>query len=163
MRNLLLLILPFVLNCSCAFAVQEGQAVPACPAVLTETSTTLDLNTFKGKVLLVDFWATWCPPCLKSMPFFNGLRNELQKNGFEIVAINVDEDSETARQFLQSHPVDYKMTFDPKGECPKIFEVKGMPSSYLIDKKGVVRKIHIGYRETDQTQLREHIQALLGE
>jgi thiol-disulfide isomerase/thioredoxin len=163
MRNLPLLILPLVLNCSNVYAVEEGQPSPACPAVLTETSTSVDPNTFKGKVVLIDFWATWCPPCLKSMPFFNGLRNELLKNGFEIVAINVDEDSETARQFLQSHPVDYKMAFDPKGECPKIFDVKGMPSSYLIDKKGVVRKIHIGYRESDQTQLREHIQALLGE
>jgi len=144
-------------------AVQEGQTPPQCPAVLTDKGQKLDLTAYKGKVVLIDFWATWCGPCQKSMPFLNGLRNERQKDGFEVVAINVDEDSDAARQFLQAHPVDYPIAFDPKGECPSNFNVEAMPSSYFIDKTGKVRKIHLGYRDGDQADIRELISALLAE
>jgi len=148
---------------SLSHAVQEGQPVPACPAALTENGAKLDLGAYKGKVLLIDFWATWCPPCKKSMPFLNSLRNERLQDGFEIIAINVDEDTEAARQFLKTHPVDYQMAFDPKGECPRIFEVQAMPSSYFVDKQGKVRAIHLGYRDNDQDFIRTQVGALLAE
>lgn len=112
---------------------------------------------------MIDFWATWCPPCIKSMPFFNGLRNEQSANGFEILAINVDEDGNVAREFLKTHPVDYPIAFDASGECPGIFEVKAMPSSYLLDKSGRVRKIFLGYRDGDQATIRDEVKALLAD
>ena len=141
-----------------AYALQEGQSAPACKPISQMSQQQAD-----GKVLLIDFWATWCAPCLKSMPFFNSLYNELNQKGFEIVAVNVDEDSEIARQFLKNRPVSYPVSFDPQGECPKTFEVKAMPSSYLIDKRGIMRKIHLGYRDGDQATLREAIETLLKE
>jgi thiol-disulfide isomerase/thioredoxin len=150
-------------NWHSVYALEVGQVPPACPVQMQARQTSLKLNDYKGKVVLVDFWATWCGPCQKSMPFFNSLFNELKKDGFEIVAINVDEDQETARQFLQSHPVVYSTGYDPDGECPKAYEVKAMPSSYLIDKTGKVRYVHLGYRDSDQPLLREQIQALLVE
>jgi len=143
-------------------AIQEGQAVPNCPAVL-ENQQALDFSAYKGKVILIDFWATWCGPCQKSMPFLNTLRNQHQNENFEVIAINVDEDSDTARQFLQAHPVDYKMAFDAKGECPSTFGVQAMPSSFFIDKTGKVRNIHLGYRDGDQPHIREQITSLLAE
>jgi len=148
---------------STAQAAQEGQQAPECPAALTGTGDKLDISAYKNKVVLIDFWATWCPPCQKSMPFFNELHNQNLKAGFEIIAINVDENSETAKEFLKSHPVDYKMAFDPNGSCPGIFDVKAMPSSYLVDKTGKIRHIHLGFRDEDQALLREQIAALLAE
>jgi thiol-disulfide isomerase/thioredoxin len=146
-----------------AQAVQEGQQTPECPSALTEGGNKLDISAYKNKVVLIDFWATWCPPCQKSMPFFNELRSQHLKDGFEIVAINVDEDSKTAKEFLKSHPVTYKIAFDPSGNCPGIFYVKAMPSSYLVDKTGKIRQIHLGFRDEDQVVLREQIAALLAE
>jgi len=149
----------FLLNSSTCIAVEEGQTAPTCPA----STKDVDPGLYKGKVVIIDFWATWCPPCIKSMPFFNSLKNELPDSGFEILAINVDEDHDAAQQFLQSHPVDYKIAFDPAGDCPKSFEVKAMPSSYLLDKSGKVRKIFLGYRDSDQALFRSEIKALLSE
>lgn len=146
-----------------ADAADEGQSAPACPAKIQTSQQAFDPSSFRGKVVLVDFWATWCPPCLKSMPFFNSLYRELPNDKFEIVAINVDEDSKTAEQFLQDHPVDYPIAFDPKGECPQIYTVKAMPSSYLIDKQGAIRTIHLGYRDGDGTVLRNAIDKLVNE
>jgi thiol-disulfide isomerase/thioredoxin len=149
---------------SLAHSVQEGQQVPQCEAALSGNGAALDFSAYKGKVVLVDFWATWCPPCRKSMPFFNQLRNEHLKDGFEIIAINVDEVSADAKQFLNENPVDYIMAFDPGGSnCPRKFDVKAMPSSYLVDKIGKVRKVHLGFRDADQAVLRGQVSELLAE
>ena len=158
LSTLMLLVVP-----SLAQAAQEGQSPPQCAATLAGSAEKLDITAFKGKVILIDFWATWCPPCKKSMPFLNGLRNERLKDGFEIIAINVDEDSEEAKRFLGSNPVDYVMAFDPKGDCPAKFEVQAMPSSYLVDRTGKIRKVHLGFRDEDQTMIRDQVSALLAE
>lgn len=97
------------------------------------------------------------------MPFLNGLRNELANQGFEIVAINVDENREEPLQFLSANPVNYALTFDAAGNCPSIFDVKAMPSSYLIDKSGKIRHVHLGFRDEDQDKLKKQIIDLLAE
>ncbi len=163
MKKLLLSTLIFLATASLANAAQEGQPTPQCPSALTGNAEKLDLNAYKGKVILIDFWATWCPPCKKSMPFFNSLRNEHVKNGFEIVAINVDENSEEAKQFLASNAVDYVTAFDPKGDCPAKFDVQAMPSTYLVDKTGKIRKIHLGFRDEDKDMISAQVSALLAE
>ena len=163
MKKLLLPTLILLIVSPFAQATQEGQLPPKCMATLAGSTKELDLSAYKGKVVLIDFWATWCPPCKKSMPFLNGLRNERLKDGFEIIAINVDEDSDEATRFLASNPVDYTMAFDPKGDCPAKFDVKAMPSSYLIDRTGKIRKVHLGFRDEDQAMIRDQVTALLAE
>lgn len=162
MKKSLLLAVILTLS-SHAYATDQGQTVPSCQATLADTGAQLDFNAYKGKVVLVDFWATWCPPCKKSMPFLNSLRNEKQKDGFEIVAINVDENSDEAKQFLAANPVDYLMAFDPNGNCPGVFDVKAMPSSYLVDKTGTVRLVHLGFRDGDEATIQQHVEKLLAE
>ena len=153
----------FLLPCTLTHAAEQGQPVPACAAKLADNQANLDLTAYEGKVILIDFWATWCPPCKQSMPFLNNLRNEHQDQGFEVIAINVDEDSDAAKGFLQQNPVAYTMAFDPNGDCPKNFDVKAMPSSYLIDKNGAVRLVHLGFRDEDRAPLTAEVQKLLAE
>lgn len=157
------LALLLLMGTSLAYALEEGQQAPSCTSVHTDKGTPVDLSAYKGKVVLVDFWATWCGPCQKSMPFLNGLRNEQQDKGFEIIAINVDENSEEAHEFLKTHPVDYVLAFDPTGECPKAYDVKAMPSSYFIDKTGKIRKIHLGFLDSDKNAITQQVSALLAE
>lgn len=145
------------------FSTEVGQLVPDCPVMTSMTSQPVKLSDYQGKVLLIDFWATWCPPCEQSMPFLNRLRNEFKDKDFEIVAINVDDDTEETKRFLDTHVVDYPILLDPKAQCPPLFKVKAMPSSYFVDRTGKIRAIHLGYRESDQVEIRKHVLELLGE
>lgn len=146
-----------------AYAVGVGDVAPNCDSAKSFDMTPLAAERFRGKVILIDFWATWCPPCKKSMPFLNSTRNALSADGFEVIAINVDEDSHEAQAYLKSNPVDYPQFFDPDGTCPQIFGVKAMPSSYLIDKNGKIRKVHLGFRDEDKPELENTIKNLLSE
>lgn len=162
MRILLWLFL-LVFYFSSVEALEINDQAISCPANMELDNTPLDLQKFKGKVVYLDFWATWCPPCMKSMPFLNDLRNELAADGFEIIAISVDDDADVARQFLKKHPVDYLIATDPTGQCPKQYGVKAMPSAYFIDRNGVIRSIHLGFREHNKQEIRTQILALLAE
>jgi thiol-disulfide isomerase/thioredoxin len=163
MKDRRTLVFVLLFSSTLAHGVQQGQAVPECPAVLADQKAPLRLNAYLGKVVLIDFWATWCGPCKKSMPFLNDLHNQYRKDGFEVVAINVDENTEDALSFLKTYPVDYNLAFNPGGECPGVFNVKAMPSSYLVDRQGKVRMIHLGFRDGDKTIIREQVETLLSE
>ena len=152
-----------IVFCSAVKAIEVNDQAISCPATLGVEKTPLDLQQYRGKVIYLDFWATWCPPCKKSMPFLNALRNELMDQGFEIVAISVDEDSEDALNFLQQYPVDYVMAMDPSGLCPEQYDVKAMPSAYFIDRQGIIRFIHLGFRERDEKEIRQRVLELLAE
>jgi thiol-disulfide isomerase/thioredoxin len=157
-----------LLSCAIASAAEVNQPAPACPAKLLNASgqpgeQTIAPADLKGKVVLIDFWATWCGPCQKSMPYFNALHQQLASKGLVIQAINVDEQSQTALDFLQQHPVHYPIALDPDGACPNTYQVKAMPSSYLVDKSGKIRFVHLGFRDEDEKSLREQIEILLQE
>ncbi|CAD6880057.1 Thioredoxin family protein [Methylomonas albis] len=163
MKKKLVFLACFMLHSPLTQATALTETPPACPTALIDQSTPLNWESVKGRVVLIDFWATWCPPCIKSMPFFNSLRRQYQSKDLEIIAVNIDEDSELARQFLQIHPVEYKLAFDPNGDCPKAFDLKAMPSSYLVDKTGKIRKIFLGFREEDQKEISNQVELLLRE
>jgi len=156
-------VISLLMFCSNISALQVNDEVPVCNAKLEGLEEVLDLNQYKNKVLLIDFWATWCPPCMQSMPFLNTLRNEFKEQGFEILAINVDEDIFAAKDFLIKYPVDYPVVFDSSGDCPTKYDVKAMPSSYFVDQSGKVRVIHLGFRSADEDEIRTIVLKLLKE
>lgn len=123
----------------------------------------MSLEALGGKVVYVDFWASWCGPCRISFPVLEQLQSELGPDGFEVLAINVDEVESDARQFLSDVPVSYLVVRDADGATPRAFGVMGMPTGYLIDRQGIVREIHQGFRKSDGEQLRNSIVELLGE
>lgn len=97
------------------------------------------LSQYKGKVILVNFWASWCPPCIHEMPSMSGLNLELNESPFEILAINLGESPDDINQFLKKHPVNFPILLDPKQKLPRKWNVFAFPTSYLLDKNGFVR------------------------
>lgn len=123
----------------------------------------VELAALKGKVVLVDFWASWCVPCKTSFPAIDSLFKEYQPRGLEVLAVNVDERRGDADRFLGEHPHHLTVLFDPKGASPSAFGVKGMPSSFLVDKAGAIRFVHMGYSGDVDTAYRHEIIELLAE
>lgn len=142
-------------------ALEVGQKAPLFKLPRLDASASLELKNYRGKVVYLDFWASWCGPCRKSLPLLNELRAELKGQGFEVIAINLDENPELGKKFLQERPVDYPIGSDTKGVLPQAYGVMAMPTSYLIDRKGVVRKVHEGFRESDMPKIRKEVMELL--
>jgi len=146
-----------------AAGVAVGQVAPAVSLPNLSVAGETSLESLRGKVVYVDFWASWCGPCRVSFPQLQQLRDELGPKGFEVLAINVDEVETDARQFLSEVPVSYLVVRDAEGITPQTFGILGMPTGYLIDRQGIVREIHQGFRKSDGEKLRTAIVALLGE
>jgi cytochrome c biogenesis protein CcmG/thiol:disulfide interchange protein DsbE len=124
---------------------------------------TVHLADYKGKVVLIDFWASWCPPCKTSFPALDLIYREHQEQGLQVLAVNVDERRQDADTFLAAHPHSLTVLFDPKGIAPEAFGVQGMPSSFLIDRSGNIRFTHMGYSENAAAGYRREITSLLSE
>lgn len=111
-----------------------------------------NIKNHQGKVVYVDFWASWCTPCRASFPFMKQL---VEQHGDELViaAINVDSDREAADTFLQAFDVNFDIHYDPEGKLAESFDVKGMPTSYLFNRSGQLIGTHIGFRNKDIDKL----------
>ena len=145
--------------------VQVGQSAPpiSLPLLATDNAEVLTLDSLRGKVVYLDFWASWCGPCRVSFPQLEELRQELGPRGFEVLAVNVDEFEPDALRFLEEVSVSYPVVRDGAGDTPATYGILGMPTGYLIDRSGTVRLVHQGYRKSDGAALREDIIELLGE
>ena len=119
----------------------------------------VDLDAFKGKVVYLDFWASWCEPCRESFPWMNRLQAELEGNGLVIIAVNVDRERAAAEQFLRSHPARFRIVYDPQGKLPEKFGVRGMPTSFLIDRDGHIQFQHQGFFLRDRDALAQQVRA----
>lgn len=119
----------------------------------------LDLAAFQGRVIYLDFWASWCGPCRQSFPWMEAMKNSYEARGLEIVAVNLDREHADADKFLKRFHPTFAVRFDPKGELAQSYNVQGMPSSLLIDRHGVTRFTHVGFRPIDgpiyEAQMRE--------
>ena len=165
MKTLSNYLLGFGLLClsQVSLALSAGQAAPAFTVPASPVNPSLQLQDFKGKVIYLDFWASWCPPCAKSFPLLNKLRAELNTPTFEVVGINVDSKLSDMQAFLKKCPVDFVTAWDKKSQVPEEYGILGMPTGFLIDKKGVIRHVHIGFHNKDVASLRKKIKQLLQE
>ena len=147
----------------CAQAVQSDETMPDCSLTAKQDGGSFSLKQYTGQVLYVDFWASWCGPCAKSFPFLNGLHEELSAQGLRVIGINLDEQREDAEGFLSQFPARFPTALGDNQACAMAFDVKAMPSSYLIDKKGKVRHVHLGFKPDEAAQLKSLVQELLAE
>ena len=122
---------------------------------------TIRLDDYRGKIVLLDFWASWCPPCLESLPAYERLRQELGPENFEVIAINVDENTQDGLQFLEQRPVSYPVLADPNGEIGKPYKVRSLPRSFLIDQEGNTVQVYKRFKSGDEDLLKKDIEALL--
>lgn len=116
-----------------------------------------DLSDYAGKVVYVDFWASWCGPCRASFPFMADMVREFGDD-LTIVAINVDEQRADADGFLADFETPFDIVYDPAGTLASLFKVPGMPTSYLYDRNGQFIERHIGFRSSDKASIREKIE-----
>ncbi|PCJ17667.1 MAG: hypothetical protein COA96_17570 [SAR86 cluster bacterium] len=145
-----------------SLAVEEGDSVPDfdLPSI-HQDHPAIAMAALEGKTVLVDFWASWCAPCLSSLPLYNDLYHKYKDQGLEIVAINVDNPIEDGLDFLLDTPLDFLIPADPDGDAAELFEVYGMPTSYLIDPNGTVKLVHMGFRNGDIEIIEEAIVSTL--
>ncbi len=121
------------------------------------------LKAYSGKVVLVDFWASWCGPCLRSFPWMNDLQQHYGGEGLVILAVNLDQDRALADAFLQKLPPKFRVEFDATGNIARQFGVQVMPSSFLVDRRGHVRVRHAGFRDAQRAEREQQITQLLRE
>jgi len=159
----LILSLPLMVLSYSAFAVELNSSAPSFSLPTISAAKQVNLADYRGKVVYLDFWASWCAPCRVSFPILNSFYKNYHNKGFEVVAINLDETPDAAQRFLKENPINFTILRDTSGEIPKRYDVEAMPTSFLIDNKGVVRHIHTGFSAADKTDLQQKIQALLAE
>jgi thiol-disulfide isomerase/thioredoxin len=119
------------------------------------------IESHKGKVVYLDFWASWCGPCRKSFPWMNDMQEKYRKQGLLVLSVNVDNDKSLAEQFLVEVPANFNVVYDAKGKIARKFKLKGMPSSYLIDRTGKVVNAHIGFSAIKKIKYEQEIKTLL--
>jgi thiol-disulfide isomerase/thioredoxin len=121
------------------------------------------LSQLRGQVVMINFWATWCGPCRKEMPLLDAMYRKYKAMGFTLVGVNVEPDSKEAQAYLRDVPVSFPIAFDNDSKLTKVFDVQGMPSSVIIDRRGNARVVHKGYRPGDENEYLDNIRALIKE
>lgn len=127
----------------------------------TADNSSYTLSQNKNKVIYLDFWASWCGPCKKSFPWMSKMQAKFPSTDFEVIAVNLDERMEDAQAFLKQTPAQFKVLFDSKGGSAKLYEVKGMPTSFLIDKNGKILFEHRGFQEHEALEMEKKIKAAI--
>jgi peroxiredoxin len=152
----------FLFSVSPVTALEAGDEAPDFALPSLTGDGTVELSRYRGKLVYLDFWASWCAPCLTAIPEIERLRQELPADRFQVIAVNLDQKPRKALRFLEKNPIGYPSASDPEGRLPAQFGLDTMPTSYLIDGDGVIRLVHRGFKRGDGEDLRREIRALLG-
>ncbi len=152
------------MSAALADPAQIGTRAPLFTEV-TLTGDTLSLGDLRGKVVLLDFWASWCAPCRKEMPFLVKLRNSHSDVPFEIVAVNVDKKVKNAKRFLArlDRKPRFPIVLDAAMKLPPLYRLKAMPTTLFIDRAGVIRFRHKGFAESEEEEFGKELEELLAE
>jgi len=150
-----------------AFALSAHALAPGDPApaftLADGAGKTVSLASLRGRVVYVDFWASWCTPCRRSFPWMNAMQARHGGEGLTVVGVNVDKRPADAARFLGDVPATFTVVYDPGGATPSAYGVKGMPSSYLIDRRGNVVAVEDGFHDERRAALEAQIESALRE
>ena len=151
-----------ILMTGMAVAAGDGGPAPAF-TLMSVTGQSGGLSQYKGQVVLVNFWATWCGPCQQEIPLLDQMYKKYQPAGFTLIGISVDKDAAPVKELLGRKPVSYPVLLDPTNAVSKAYHVNEMPSSVIIDRKGQIRYIHRGYHPGDENEYQDRIRQLIKE
>jgi thiol-disulfide isomerase/thioredoxin len=146
------------------FATSSSGPAPAFQ-LTGRNGKAIDLSQFKGQVVMINFWATWCKPCREEMPLLEDIYKKYKPMGFTLLGVNVEPNSKDAEAWLGklSKPVTFPVAFDTDSKVTKLYKVVVMPSTVFVDRKGNVRVIHKGYKAGDENEYLTQIRSLLKE
>jgi len=143
-----------------AFALDSGAAAPEL-GLADLQGNQVTLQSLRGRVVVVDFWASWCEPCADSMPVYQRLHTQYGARGLTIVGVSQDQRVDQARQFVERHHLTFPVLFDEGHGVANRYRPSRMPTAYIIDRAGTVRHVHAGYRADDAARLEAEVRALL--
>lgn len=161
-RNLILAIWMTVLFASPVLAEEIKGMAPDFTLKNSEGEN-LKLSEYRGDVVMINFWASWCAPCRQEMPLLDELYQRYHKVGFTLMGVNVEEDTSKARKLLEELPVGFPILFDNSNKVSQLYKVSAMPSTVLIDRDGRLRHVHKGYLPGFEREYEAQIKALLRE
>jgi thiol-disulfide isomerase/thioredoxin len=145
-------------------AIAADPTGPAPPfALMSKGGSQINLAQYKGQVVMLNFWASWCGPCRQEMPLLEDIYKKYNKLGFTLVGVNVEPDSKAADDWLKVTPVSFPVVYDKDSKVSRMYDVSGMPSTVIIDRKGNLRYLHHGYKPGDEGEYINSIRALIRE
>ena len=126
-------------------------------------SAAFDLGQYQGKVVVLDFWASWCGPCRRSFPWLNAMHNKYEQDGLVVIGVNLDARQEDAVAFLEDYPAAFKIHFDTEATLAFQYGIEAMPSSVVIGRDGEIRASHSGFKVKHQDEYEAILVEALGE
>jgi peroxiredoxin len=161
-RTLSILAIAAILSVGCQSAAKSYQKQKAPAFTLTDTTgKKFSLSDFKGKVVFVDFWATWCPPCVMSSPEVEKMSNDYKNTPLVVLSLSLDDSEDTVRKFLKTHKISNRVAVAANTDVPEHYSVRGIPAFYLIDQNGFVVRAWEGFSPTMPSYWRKEIDQLL--
>ncbi|MGD8842395.1 MAG: TlpA disulfide reductase family protein [Gammaproteobacteria bacterium] len=150
------------LGATAALADIDPSAAPDF-TLKSDSGENLRLSEYRGDVVMINFWASWCGPCRQEMPLLDELYTHYQPMGFTVLGVNVEEDSTSAREMLKNISVTFPVLFDNQSKVSKLYNVVAMPSTVLVDRDGNVRYLHQGYKPGLEETYQQQVRALIRE
>lgn len=129
----------------------------------SESGENIRLEEQRGKVVMINFWASWCAPCRKEMPLLDDLYDRYKDAGFTLFGVNVEQNPEAAKEFLENVGVSFPILYDPESNVSRTYQVSAMPTTVMVDRDGKVRYVNRGYKEGDEEKYRKQIRELIRE
>jgi len=148
--------------CATTYAADTGGPAPAFTLAALGGQQAA-LSQYKGQVIMVNFWATWCGPCQQEMPLLDQMYKKYKPAGFTLIGVSVDKDVAPVKDLMARKPVSFPVLLDPANQVSKAYHVDEMPSSVIIDRKGEIRYIHRGYKPGDENEYQDRIRQLIKE
>jgi len=122
----------------------------------------LNLAEHRGKVVVLDFWASWCAPCRRSFPWLDAMQQKYRDDGLVVIGVNEDADAAAAQRFLEDYPVRFRILEDPAGRLATQYELLAMPSSYVIGRDGEIVARHLGFKTASTDEYERILRGALG-